>query len=100
MDPGHWKELDMVQAGNRQISSHTYVSKARPAAAIFLKGWFLSFHHGRRLHVPGNCPQNIIPKTPAIKKEQGGGMAWINEIHTMCTYIPTYVHILGEPQGF
>lgn len=28
MDLGHWKELDMVQAGNSQVSSLIYVSKA------------------------------------------------------------------------
>lgn len=33
-----------------------------------------------------NCPQNDIPKAPAIKKDQGCGKAWINEIYT-------YVHI-------
>lgn len=52
MDPGHWKELDMVEADASQASSHTspYVSKAWPAIPFFSRGRFPAFHT-THLHV-------------------------------------------------
>lgn len=87
MGPGHQKELDMVHKPSFLTYSCpqglTCSSHFSLGLVPFLSPWQMSA-------CAGNCPQNVIPQTPAIKKEQGGGKAWINEIHTY-VHIPAYL---------